>query len=481
MGEVAPDAYDLRPYTDHAYAESHPERLAVVALLNRFDPPPLRGARVLELGCGRGGNLLSMAAGMPDATFVGVDRSRVQIDEAAAIARAAELANVTLRADDFEAVQERASFDYVIAHGLCSWIPPEARRALFQTIAASLAPRGIAYVSFNVLPGWYDRMAARDWLETFGAPDTARASLDELRSFVSPELASYRASLERVAARIAETEPAYVAHEYFAAEHHPQRVKDFLNEAEQAGLRYLGDAIAQQTAFELAPEALVSRTRDVSARDAQQLLDFARATAFRRTLLVRAETCDAAGWRWSPMLDPSALSKMSVTSRLMPTETEGELAYGDLTVQVGEHALRAMQEIARVAPRAAAIDASWREELFDVWLATQAIDLHLHSPVIADGSSERSRACPIARWHAAHRGAITNRWHHEVVLKDDIAKWVLARLDGTRTADDLARELVGGDLARPAQGFARPAQESEPRALVRGVIAQLASLALLVG
>lgn len=462
------DAYDLVPYTDHAYAESHPDRLAVVAHLNRFAPPDVGRARVLEIGCGRGGNLLPMAAGMPDARFVGVDRSRAQIDEAATITQAAGLGNVTLHADDFEAIRQGASFDYVIAHGLCSWIAPDARRALLRTIAASLAPGGIAYVSFNVLPGWYERLAARDWLKTFSTPDRARASLDELRSLVSPELAAYRSSLDRVATRMAETDPAYVTHEYFAPEHHPQLVGDFLDEAARAGLRYLGDAIAPQTAFELAASALVSRVEGASPRDAQQIGDFARATAFRRTLLVRADTCDAIGWRWSSSLDASALSKMSVTSRLQPTAVAGELAFGDLTVQVGEHGAHAMREIARVAPRAAPIDASWCEELFDLWLATQALDLHVHAPTIADGSSDRPRASPVARWHAAHGGAITNLWHHEVVLEDDITRWVLARLDGTCTRAELAHDLVSQD------------GRAQPKALVRDVIAQLASLALLV-
>ena len=87
---------------------------------------------------------------------------------------------------------------------------------------------------------------------------------------------------------------------------------------------------------------------------------------------------------------------------------------------------------------------------------------------LADGAAERPRACPIARWHAEHGGAITNRWHHEVILEDDIARWVLARLDGTRTQGDLVRELVSQD------------GRAEPKALVRDVIAELASLSLLV-
>ena len=67
------DLYDERPYTDHAYAETHPGRIAAVARMARWQTPGRGRARILELGCGRGGNLLPMAAGLPEATLVGVD------------------------------------------------------------------------------------------------------------------------------------------------------------------------------------------------------------------------------------------------------------------------------------------------------------------------------------------------------------------------------------------------------------------------
>lgn len=464
------DAYDLVPYTDHAYAESHPDRLAVVARLNRFASSDIARARVLELGCGRGGNLLPMAAGMPDATFVGIDRARKQIDEAIEIARATRLRNVTFRAADFASLEEEGVFDYAIAHGVCSWITPDVRRALFRTMASALSARGVAYVSFNVLPGWYERLAARDWLRAFATPDTARASMAALDTVISPELAGYRSALGRVAARIAVTDASYVTHEYFAEEHHPQTIAELIDEAEAAGLRYLGDAIAQTTAFELAPNALAARVEHASSREAQLLLDFSRNTAFRRALFVRADTCDAEHWRWSKSLDANALASMRITSRLKPTHHEGELVCGDTVVQVGAHGRDALREIARAAPHAAPIDVAWREELFDLWLATDALDLHVHTPALADGSAERPLACAVARWHAVHGGAITNRWHHEIVLDDELARAVLARLDGTKSIADIARELVAHDAPN----------DPDAESAVRGIVSMLASLSLIV-
>ena len=244
MPAVAPaDPYDQRPYTDHAYAESHPDRLASVARLSGWEAPDVEAAHVLELGCGRGGNVLPMAAALPGARVVGVDRSRRQIEEARAIATATGLGNARFVEASFEEPLEVAGpFDYVVAHGVASWVAPASRRALLGTIAGALAPGGVAYVSFNVLPGWYERMAARDW-RRFDRGENAGASMRWLVERVSPEHADYRRRLEAVARRVSETDPAYVTHEFLADEHHPQLVSALLAEAAYAGLAYLGDAI----------------------------------------------------------------------------------------------------------------------------------------------------------------------------------------------------------------------------------------------
>ena len=233
---MAEDPYDRLPYTDHAYAESHPNRLAVVARLSGWRPPDLRGARVLEIGCARGGNLLPMAASWPEASLVGLEPSVRQAEEARRTADAAGLTNVEILRSGFESADiESASFDYVICHGLYSWIPVASRRHLLRAIAGWLAPGGVAYVSFNTLPGWYEKLAARDWMRFFADEEAgARGELDWLAAQVSPEQSAYRHCLEQVRARLGETEAAYLVHEYLSEEHHPEHVGTFLGEAEAA-------------------------------------------------------------------------------------------------------------------------------------------------------------------------------------------------------------------------------------------------------
>lgn len=490
----APDPYDQLPYTDHAYAESHPDRLSVVALLSGWEPPGIERARILELGCGRGGNLLPMAASLPGAKVVGVDRATRQIDEAKAIVRAVGLDEVQLVASPVERFEPDGAYDFVISHGLCSWVPPVTRRALLATIASALAPGGIAYLSFNVLPGWYERLAARDWLRSF--PGAAPAdSLAWLRDAISPELADYRRRIDAIVRRLEETDAAYARHEYLAEEHHPQLVSELLAEAHEAGLAYLGDAIPSGTALELLPEAVSERACALDVSAGQQLVDFVQCTAFRRALFVRRADAEARAWARPARLDPRVLASMRIRSRLRPHDPPDAEARAERFDGPGGLALlqtvpgvrRALHELARIAPRSlpfaelaaasAITPGQLRDELFDLWLATGAISLHVREPGARDMQAPRAdqpEAPALARWHAVHGGALTNRWHEEVELDDPLLRTLLARLDGSRSIDDLAQELgASGPTAR---------LDTDARVrLVRASVQVLASAGLLLG
>ncbi|HEX3772169.1 MAG TPA: class I SAM-dependent methyltransferase [Polyangiaceae bacterium] len=485
------DPYDARPYTAHAYVETHPGRLAAAARLARGTPPPVETARVLELGCGLGGNLLPMAASLPRATLVGVDRSGRQIAEARRAAAGAGLANVRFVQASFETMAiDAGAFDYVVAHGVLSWIPADLRATLFERTAAALAPGGVACVSFNVLPGWYERLAARDWLRFAGSfgvtPEGAVGSLDWLASQASPELTDYRRRLGAVARRLEVTGAAHAAHEYMAPDQHAHLVTDVLAEAASAGLAYLGDATPQAVAVELLPGAARDRARSLDRAGVEQLVDFVRATAFRRALFVRAD-----GIERRPELDPEAIAGLYLASGLRtaeaanPAAPEETFADGDWAMPVADAAARrALHHLAAVAPASLSFAELARElpaaaapalarELFDVWLATGGLDVRADAPRFTATPGDRPVACPLARWVAAEGGIVTSRLHHEVLIPDAIVSWVLVRLDGTRTRADLAREA----RALVTTG---PPDDAELARLVEACVSRLAACAVLV-
>ncbi len=483
----AEDAYDRAPYTDHAYAETHPDRLAVIAALSGWKSPPVETARILEIGCGRGGNLLPMAAHLPRATLTGVDASTRQIDEARAIAHATSLANVTFHATRFEdASMPDASFDFVICHGVYSWVSVATRRALLEAVARWLSPAGIAYVSLNTLPGWYERLAARDWIR-FAAREggeAARSALTWLYDCVSPERSGYRRHLGEVSARLRETGDAYLLHEYLASEHRPESVSTFLADAMGGGLSYLGDAVPATVAVELLPERVQQRILGASVDEAQTIIDFVRGTAFRRALLVRADAAREASWTWAPTLDPRPIEGMWWASRL---RNEADDLYrgpeGVVMVQ-NETLRRALSELSSAAPgslRHAELAARSRvspevardflRDLADLWLSTGGLDLSTREVQLAvrEDLDGRPTACRLARWHATNGGPITNLLHQEVRLEDAAVRFVLERIDGTRTGRDLVKEVLASTFA--AEDAAPPA------AAVSIVVRSLALLA----
>src|SRR3954468_20805166 len=112
------NAYDAVRYSNYPYAQTHPDRLATVAILHGLHPPDPFTARVLELGCGAGGNLIAMAAATPGTRALGVDLAAQPIaDDQLTIAEIG-LTNVELRQGDMRDLGELGEFDYVIAHGI---------------------------------------------------------------------------------------------------------------------------------------------------------------------------------------------------------------------------------------------------------------------------------------------------------------------------------------------------------------------------
>ena len=119
--------YDATPYTSNSFPQSAPGQLAAVAHLLGLDTPAVADARVLEIGCAAGGNLLPFAAAHPNADAVGIDLSPVQVTHGRTRARSLGLDNLKLLAGDIARMDLRAlgQFDFVIAHGVYSWVPPD--------------------------------------------------------------------------------------------------------------------------------------------------------------------------------------------------------------------------------------------------------------------------------------------------------------------------------------------------------------------
>jgi Predicted methyltransferase regulatory domain len=258
-------------------------------------------------------------------------------------------------------------------------------------------------------------------------------------------------------------------------------VTDLLEEAEGAGLVYLGDAIPASVALETLPESAARRASALPVRGAQQMVDFVRCTAFRRALFVRKDKSLARGWSFPTKLDMDKIRSLRVASRLRPAGPacfEGPNASVQATSSLSQAALLELYEH---APQALTFDVLLERanrrlgrplvegavdlavETRDLWLAIDGIDLHDFAPPFDLTVTDKPKACPLARFLARTRQRITNRWHQEVVLREPVVHDVLAQADGSRSVAELAR-IVSAD-----------------EELVRASLVVLAKSALLVG
>jgi len=299
--------YDGTPYTSRAHYYCAPSHIRAQAHLYGLDTVPLEKARVLELGCASGGNLFPFACTHPEAQVVGVDLSSVQVADGQRLIEKMGLKNMQLQAMSLADITPSfGQFDYIIAHGVFSWVPPEIKSALLRVCRENLSPKGIAYISYNTYPGWKAGDIVRDamMLKSHGAnsDEEKLASAKAMLTLLSDGLAASNplaTPLRHAVRQLSGQSDFYLAHEYLETVNTPCYFVEFVQSALDSGLGYVGDAEAQSelpASFGANVQlnlSLVAMGQDRIMR--QQYLDFAVGRTFRRSLLTHVERLEEAG------------------------------------------------------------------------------------------------------------------------------------------------------------------------------------------
>jgi Predicted methyltransferase regulatory domain/Methyltransferase domain len=408
---------------------------------------------VLELGCGDGGNLVPMAVALPGARFLGVDSSERAVARGRDLVEALGLTNVTLEAAAIEElVSPPERFDYVIAHGVYSWVEHAVRDRLLELCGAVLSESGIAYVSYNALPGGRLSGALRDMLvfHTAGLDDPAErieAARDLLRLLAGswPEGHEFGSLMRRQAERLLERGGETLFHDELAAVNEPVYFHQFVAHATRHGLQYLAEADFFEMQTGVLPDAVseeLLRVEDPVRRE--QYLDFVKGRMFRQTLLCRAELeVDR-----SP--DPLVVEGLAVSS---PARAAGAPdGAGRVTFEgrggsklTTDHPLvvRALERIGESWPGAVRVrelippeaGEDDRSAVCGALLRSYAgnlVQLHAAPPALTLEAGERPEASPLAR-HQARAGAlVTNLRHTSVRIDDELGRRLVVLLDGTR-------------------------------------------------
>lgn len=300
------NSYDDLMYESGAFPQTAINNLEARARLMGLQPAPSANAKVLELGCSMGGNIITQALYYPDAEFVGIDLSGRQVAQGNAIIEKMGLENVRLEEKDILTIDESfGKFDYIIVHGIWSWVPDAVKDKIFSICRNNLTEHGIAYISYNVYPGWKRQeqlreimyFAGRDVLEEPLEART-RKGLDALKALA--EILENDKGLGGggklpAIQKILNHNFYYIAHEYMEAFNDPIYVNGFIEWANRHRLAYIGDTDLHVSFVSWMAEHTRERILALAGGDyiAKEFYsDILSDRQFRRSLLCREEVGD---------------------------------------------------------------------------------------------------------------------------------------------------------------------------------------------
>jgi methyltransferase-like protein len=458
------DAYEAVPYRGGALPETHPGHLAALGLIFGMKPAPAERCRVLEIACAAGTNLLPMAAVLPQSTFVGIDLSRIHIAAAEQAAHAAGLGNVALYAVDLlDFHAEPRSFDYIIAHGLFSWVPDPVKQGILRLCGEALADHGIAMISYNCYPGWSHRAALCDLirlrlsgLEGFDARTRAAwETLDMLDSAMAKLKSPHAAMTSDIIRSMRRKNPNVFYHDDIGRINDPCYFLQFVEWAAEHGLQYLSDASLSSMLYENLPAGTRSAIEALRLDHLQteQYMDFLRNRMFRSTLLCRGEVAlkrqidrDAlAGLRFRSMMtaqNPIDL-RASEPAQFMSRHKLGVTAHEALPkaflaylsaqsprfVPFGETLARAESDAAVTDHAGSLLDLALN------LLAKDLLEVSAFGVEIPTEIPSLPAAMPLARYQAAQAPAAVNLVHERRPLSSE-ERAILQTLDGTRLREE---------------------------------------------
>jgi methyltransferase-like protein/SAM-dependent methyltransferase len=471
--------YEDIPYQGLSFADTHPDRLAVLGRLFGLTPAAVEQCRVLELGCAEGGNLIPLACALPAAEFVGIELSPSQADKGMAKITELGLSNIRIHQGDIlELGAELGQFDYIVAQGVFSWVEANVRDKLLATTRQLLRSNGLAYISYNTNPGWRLRGVLRDMLlyhvRGTEKPRQRLALAQELLPRVAATLEGVNTPLAQYLksqiARLGNEDPSYLYHEFLAPANQPMLFSEFVQQAGRHGLNYVCDSeLYTMFASSLGGQAASFIEGFEDLIEQEQYMDFLRGRGFRQSVLCHdSETPDYD-------IDVSVLEQFAVYAdvqtpqnprhksgkRQRKTQTFTTAAGERFSIQepltaaileyLGNHypdavALPELFELVKpqfpVNPSQSFVESKGLclGELFNLF-ANGVVGLSTRARHFAAPNLEKPVVCALARLQAAQGDTVTTVWHGNINV-DHFAARFIHYLDGSCGLEDIVEKLV---------------------------------------
>jgi methyltransferase-like protein/2-polyprenyl-3-methyl-5-hydroxy-6-metoxy-1,4-benzoquinol methylase len=479
--------YDVVGYPATVYLETHPARLEVVAALHGLKPTPARQARVLEVGSFDGANLIPLAYELEGAHFLGFDIAGEPIERGKQVVEQLGLKNIELRQQDLLQFNSAVDgmWDYIIVHGLYSWVPVAMRKDILKLCRDALSPHGVAFISFNAYPGSFLRDMVHSILEYHveGVTEPEQRVGDimnmiRLLAENAGDETRHREVLQNEFKDLAVRSPQAVFHDELAPEHHPLYFHEFASQIAEAGLQYVGEAQPFENQSRWWSDEMMDVLRKVEEERGyiarEQYMDFLKNRRFRLSLVTHAE----APVSQSLSLDTLASCYFGSTAR--PEGNEADLAPG-VNVEFKAPGGIAVETDSAIAKAALLhLQASWPEMLSFDNLRQKAralvedavghdapgyvgpdedhgsllrlvshmylsglMDIRSTPPKVTNRAGEYPTASPIARLQAAAQApAITTLHHQTISLDDSVGRYLIQIMDGTRTHEDIIKAML---------------------------------------
>ncbi len=474
---MATIAYDAILYPGQPLAQAHPDRLTTLAALFGLAIPKLEASHILELGCGDGLNLIGIAQNMPNAQCLGVDLAAAGLERGNAVIQQLSLQNITLKLLDINEIgADFGQFDFIIAHGLYSWVPEKIRDKILSICKNNLTENGIAYVSYNTYPGGYLRNMVRDMMryhvEEF---DSAQQKIEQARAIVEfiadsarDDSDVYRQLLQKEHERIRQFLDSSLYHDDLSESNAPVYFHQFMDHAKRHGLQYLSEAHFFETQAGVFPPNVVDVLNQVSdSRIAkEQYMDFLKGRRFRQTLLCHGDH------KLEPLPCAENIMNFLVGAPVYPESgTKFEIDSCETVTFIGpEHSAiktdnplikAALLHLGKIWPdtihfkdllnyafSACDIQLDVQEsekKLADMLLRAYAgavVEFHLLPPAFVLHPGEYPIASHLARIQCTEGNKVTNLRHYAIKIEDPIGHRLLQLLDGTRNRAQLIDALT---------------------------------------
>ncbi|WP_316353327.1 class I SAM-dependent methyltransferase [Candidatus Trichorickettsia mobilis] len=318
-----PSAYEAMLYENQSCFQSHPYHLMTLGVLFGMNAVKPEQARVLELGCATGWNILPHAINYPEAKFVGVDLSKAQIDEANKHAIGLGLKNIKFHHCSISDIDESwGKFDYIIANGILSLVSDVIRHKIFEVCNKNLSENGIAYISYNTLPGWNATRNARD-IMTYSTRNCkniqeriiqSKACLQFVADNVVDQDAAYTQALHLERDIVENLSNFELKSNYLEELNRSFYFHEFMTEAGKYNLQYLTDSSLFTMSMKGTPAEITELLKgDGDSVEKEQYIDFIINRRHRESLLCHAELALS-------LANNDKLKQFNMTCNVLPTK-----------------------------------------------------------------------------------------------------------------------------------------------------------------